>query len=94
MRPTTREHDFIMPYVNDLKNVIDMEAIRAAGLKLGVDPLGGASQPYWEPINSVYGLDVAVVNNVHRSDIFIHDGRPRRQDSHGLLQPLRDGRAW
>ena len=41
--PTTHEHDFVMPYVNDLKNVIDMDAIRGAGLKLGVDPLGGAS---------------------------------------------------
>ena len=52
----------MMPYVNDLKNVVDMEAIRSAGLKLGVDPLGGASQPYWEPINSVYGLDLTIVN--------------------------------
>src|ERR1019366_7047135 len=43
---TTREEDFILPYVNDLRNVIDMDAIRAAGLKLGVDPLGGASLPY------------------------------------------------
>jgi phosphoglucomutase len=62
--PTTREHDFVMPYVNDLGNVIDMESIRGARLKLGVDPLGGASQPYWEPINETYALDIAVVNNV------------------------------
>jgi phosphoglucomutase len=61
---TTREHDFVMPYVNDLRNVIDMEAIRGARLKLGVDPLGGASQPYWAPINETYALDIAVVNNV------------------------------
>ena len=60
--PGTRQEDFILPYVNDLKNVINMEAIRAAGLKLGVDPLGGASLPYWEPINSVYNLDISVVN--------------------------------
>ncbi len=53
-----------MPYVNDLKNVVDMDAIRSAGLKLGVDPLGGASQPYWEPINAVYGLDIKIVNPV------------------------------
>jgi phosphoglucomutase len=59
---TTREEDFILPYVNDLRNVIDMDAIRAAGLKLGVDPLGGASLPYWEPINSIYGLGITVVN--------------------------------
>jgi len=60
---TTHQQDFCMPYVNDLRNVIDMEAIRAAGLKLGVDPLGGAAEPYWDPINSVYGLSVDVVNS-------------------------------
>ena len=59
---TTQEEDFVLPYVEDLRNVIDMEGIRAAGLKLGVDPLGGASLPYWEPINSIYGLNVTVVN--------------------------------
>ncbi len=59
---TTREEDFILPYVQDLRNVIDLEVIRAAGLKLGADPLGGASLPYWEPINSAYGLDITVVN--------------------------------
>jgi phosphoglucomutase len=79
--PTTREHDFVMPYVNDLKNVIDMEAIRAAGLKLAVDPLGGASQPYWEPINSVYGLDIAIVNKtIDPTFAFMtvdHDGKIR-----------------
>ena len=60
--PTTHEQDFVMPYVNDLRNVIDMESIRTAGLKLGVDPLGGAALPYWESINSVYKLDIQVVN--------------------------------
>jgi phosphoglucomutase len=79
--PTTREHDFVMPYVNDLKSVIDMEAIRAAGLKLGVDPLGGASQPYWAPINAVYGLDIVVVNNaIDPTFAFMtldHDGKIR-----------------
>jgi phosphoglucomutase len=59
---TTQQEDFVLPYVNDLRHVIDMEAIRAAGLKLAVDPLGGAALPYWEPINSVYGLDINVVN--------------------------------
>src|SRR3984957_3320849 len=47
---TTRQEDFVLPYVEDLKNVVDMDAIRAAGLKLGVDPLGSAALPYWEPI--------------------------------------------
>src|SRR5580700_4898469 len=59
---TTHQDDFVLPYVKDLRSVIDMEAIRAAGLKLGVDPMGGAAEPYWEPINSVYGLDIQVTN--------------------------------
>jgi phosphoglucomutase len=60
--PTTRQEDLITPYVEDLENVVDMAAIRESGLKLAVDPLGGAALPYWEPINSVYGLDITVVN--------------------------------
>jgi len=59
---STHQEDFMLPYVRDLKNVVDIDAIRSAGLKLGVDPLGGAARPYWEPINSIYGLDIAVVN--------------------------------
>ena len=59
---TTRQQDFVLPYVNDLKNVVDLDIVRAARLKLGADPLGGASLPYWNPINSVYGLDIDVVN--------------------------------
>jgi phosphoglucomutase len=59
---TTHEEDFLQPYVDDLRNVIDMDAIRGAGLALAVDPLGGAAVHYWEPINRVYGLDIAVVN--------------------------------
>ncbi len=62
--PSTHQEDFVLPYVRDLKNVVDIDAIRGAKLKLGVDPLGGAARPYWEPINSVYGLDVVVVNPV------------------------------
>jgi phosphoglucomutase len=59
---TTHQQDLVMPYVRDLRNVVDMDAIRAAGLKLGVDPLGGAARPYWEPINAEYQLDIVVVN--------------------------------
>jgi phosphoglucomutase len=59
---TTHKEDFVWPYVHDLKNVVDLDAIRAAGLKLGVDPLGGAARSYWEPINATYGLDITVVN--------------------------------
>jgi phosphoglucomutase len=61
---STHQEDLVLPYVRDLGNVVDMEAIRAAKLKLGVDPLGGAARPYWEPINAIYGLDIAVVNPV------------------------------
>jgi phosphoglucomutase len=59
---TTHEDDFVLPYVRDLRSVVDMDAIRDARLTLGADPLGGAARPYWEPINAVYGLDIAVVN--------------------------------
>jgi phosphoglucomutase len=78
---TTHQEDFILPYVRDLKNVIDMEAIRGAHLKLGVDPLGGASLPYWEPINSIYGLDIFVTNKINDPTFSFmtvdHDGRIR-----------------
>ena len=60
--PSTHEEDFVLPYVRDLRNVLDMDAIRGAGLTLAVDPLGGATRDYWEPINSLYGIDIAVVN--------------------------------
>src|ERR1700758_314347 len=59
---TTRQEDFVLPYVEDLKNIIDMDVIRTAGLKLGVDPLGGAAEPYWAPIVEIYGLNITVVN--------------------------------
>ncbi len=59
---TTHEEDFCLPYVRDLKNVVDMAAIKSAGLKLGVDPLGGAAVHYWGPICEIYGLDVTVTN--------------------------------
>ena len=59
---STHQEDFILPYVKDLRNVVDMDAIRGARLTLGVDPLGGSAGPYWAPINAVYGLDIAVVN--------------------------------
>lgn len=59
---TTHEYDYITPYVADLVNVIDMEAIRAAGLKIGADPMGGAGIAYWAPIAERYGLDIEIVN--------------------------------
>jgi phosphoglucomutase len=78
---STHQEDFVLPYVRDLKNVVDMDAIRGARLKLGVDPLGGAARPYWEPINSIYGLDIVVVNpTIDPTFSFMtvdHDGKIR-----------------
>ena len=78
---TTRQEDFVLPYVNDLRNVIDMDAIRGAGLRLAVDPLGGAAVHYWEPINAVYKLNITVVNpKVDPTFSFMtvdHDGKIR-----------------
>lgn len=59
---TTHAIDYVAPFVEDLVNVIDFDVIRAAGLRLGIDPLGGASLPYWEPIAERYGLNLTVVN--------------------------------
>jgi phosphoglucomutase len=61
---TTHRHDFLTAYVTDLGNVLDIEAIRGAGLKLGVDPLGGAAVHYWGPIADRYGLNLKVVSEV------------------------------
>ena len=61
---STQQRDLITPYVADLGAVIDMDAIRGSGLRLGVDPLGGASAPYWAPIAERFGLNITVVNPV------------------------------
>ena len=60
----THLHDYVAEYVNDLAAVVDLEAIRSAGVKVGVDPLGGASVGYWGPIRERYGLNLTVVNDV------------------------------
>ncbi|MFY9262729.1 MAG: alpha-D-glucose phosphate-specific phosphoglucomutase [Actinomycetaceae bacterium] len=59
---TTRGHDYLSAYVDDLQSVIDVEAIRAAGVRIGADPMGGASAEYWGAIGERYGLDLTVVN--------------------------------
>jgi phosphoglucomutase len=59
---TTHEYDFVTPYVSDLRNVIDLDAIAASGIKIGVDPLGGSGLAYWEPIAAMYGLNIDIVN--------------------------------
>jgi phosphoglucomutase len=79
--PSTRQVDLVLPYVQDLKNVVDMDSIRDAGLRLAVDPLGGAALRYWEPINSIYRIDVTVVNPTMDATFSFmpvdHDGRIR-----------------
>jgi len=84
----THHHDFVLPYVQDLKNVVDMDAIRGAGLELGpvgVDPLGGAAGPYWEPINSLYKTNITIVNPVIDPTFSFmtvdHDGKIRMDPS-------------
>jgi phosphoglucomutase len=78
---TTHLQDYVPAYVKDLRNVVDMDAIRAAGLKLAVDPLGGAAVHYWEPINTIYKLDIDIVNRkVEPTFSFMtvdHDGKIR-----------------
>ena len=55
-------HDYITPYVADLGNVVDLEKVRGAGVRIGIDPLGGAAVHFWDPIIERYGLDATVVN--------------------------------
>ena len=78
---TTHPQDLILPYMKDLKNVIDMDAIRTAGIKIAVDPLGGAAAPYWEPIRTLYNVDITIVNaKVDSTFSFMsvdHDGKIR-----------------
>jgi phosphoglucomutase len=78
---TTRSHDYVAPYVADLANVVDLEAIRASGLKIGVDPMGGAGIHFWAPIAERYGLDLTLVRqSVDPTFSFMridHDGKIR-----------------
>jgi phosphoglucomutase len=82
---SAHQKDFVLPYVRDLENVVDMAAIRDAGLALGVDPLGGAARLYWEPISSLYKLDIVVVNPVIDPTFSFmtvdHDGKIRMDPS-------------
>ena len=78
---TTHQEDFVKPYVDDLRNAVDMDVVRGANLKLGVDPLGGAAVHYWEPINAAYKLNISVVNpKIDPTFSFMtvdHDGKIR-----------------
>ena len=79
--PKTRQIDFARDYIADLKNVIDMDVIRSAGISIGIDPLGGAAVEYWAPIAAEYGLKIDVVNKrVDPTFSFMtvdHDGKIR-----------------
>ena len=79
--PATHQDDFVLPYVQDLVDVIDMEAIRSAGIKIGADPLGGASVHYWAAIKESYAIDLTVVNSkidpTFRFMTLDHDGKIR-----------------
>ena len=78
---TTHEHDFVTEYVRDLGAVIDLEVIRSAGTRIGIDPLGGAAVSYWEPLREHFGLDLTVVNQridpTFRFMTLDHDGKIR-----------------
>jgi phosphoglucomutase len=60
---TTREVDLVAPYVEELLHVVDLDVVRSSGIRIGVDPLGGAALPYWEPVQRRYGLELTVVND-------------------------------
>ena len=70
---TTHRHDYLDAYVRDLGQVIDMDAIRGANIRMGVDPLGGAGVHYWGPIAERYGLNLARRERRRRSDLPLHD---------------------
>jgi len=76
---TTHEYDFILPYVNDLQNIVQLD--KASGMKIGVDPLGGASVQYWDPIAEICGLSLEVVNRIVDPTFYFmpldHDGKIR-----------------
>jgi phosphoglucomutase len=78
---TTHSLDFVMPYVEDLANVIDFEAIRSAGVKIGIDPLGGAAAAYWQPVAERYHVNITIVNpKIDPTFAFMtvdHDGKIR-----------------
>ena len=76
---TTHASDFVTSYVEDLANVVDLDAIRSAGVKIGIDPLGGAAAAYWQPVVERYGLDITIVN-------------PKIDPTFGFMTVDRDGK--
>jgi phosphoglucomutase len=95
---SVQAHDFVEPFVKDLANVVDLDAAKSAKLKLGVDPMGGASVGFWGRIGEAYGLDIEVVNDevdpTFRFMTVDHDGKIRMdcssRDAMQRLIGLRD----
>ena len=90
---TTHEHDYLNAYVADLANVIDFDVIRGAGVRMGVDPLGGAGVHYWAPIAERYRLDLTVVSDAVDPQFAFMTRGLGRQDPHGSVLALRDAAA-
>ncbi len=90
---TAQRHDYMDAYVEDLPNVVDVHAIRAEGIRIGADPLGGASVDYWGAIAERHDLRVDGGQSARRRDVAVHDARHRRQDPDGLQLAQRDGVA-
>ena len=90
---TTHLHDYIAPYSDDLGTVIDMAAIRGAGVRIGIDPLGGAGVHYWGRIIERYAHRRHDRQRPRRSDVRLHERRLGRQNPDGLLIAVCDGAA-
>jgi phosphoglucomutase len=84
---TTHEFDFLQRYVGDLDDVLDLEIIRAKGVRMGVDPLGGAGVHYWSAIGERYGLNLTVVSET------VHVARLGRPRAHGPIVLVCDAAA-
>ena len=89
----TTPHDFLGTYVDDLPNVVDLAAVAASGLRIGVDPMGGASVAYWAAIAERHGLDITVTNTAVDPTFGFMTLRLGRQDPDGPVVALRDGPA-
>ena len=90
---TAQRHDYMDAYVEDLPNVVDMHAIRAEGIRIGADPLGGASVDYWGAIAERAQPGADGGQPARRRDVAVHDAGHRRQDPDGLQLAQRDGVA-
>ena len=83
--PPSAAYDFLGTYVDDLPNVVDIDAIRDAGVRIGADPLGGASVDYWARDRRAPPPRPHRRQPARRPDVALHDARLGRQDPHGLL---------